>query len=567
MTADVELFTGRTDEINRFRDLLIRIKAGSEEKRGGIVSSERGMGKTFTLMKFVELAKIERFQVIYQKLSPGTLERFFSDLKSQIVTLVPEKKKRFGKKVDLSMSPLPKGTTTAPELITKYVDEFFRGLDEVQEELMAQKIWTMFLVDDMEFFAIRDFENAYHILIDIIKNFKEKKYNVVLFFSISDDFMKYIPSDNLESYLEIFSLGKISSREAEIFLKRVETKYGIKIDVKERLVRAGRGIPFLLALATSYLYTNKDNSTIDENVWDKCKEIIQEEDIVSIFNINDEEIKVLEAIASQKENLATFPELEAVSETDLSEILKNLEEKQLLVTENTFVYFTSKFLFQTLKRTSERLNIFGRANILLDLFKESIGAGKKPNIQLKRKIDELENIAVSQNDSTILTEIAENYSSMGETLMEEKMFYEAFMLFSNAIEIFEKIEDYERAALLCDEMAKKFSKSKKPYYARKFLAEGARLYDKIGSDWKRNALSRSAAMLYEEAGDVYAAESFDAFTRLFYRRAYSLYKAANEGARAKKVCEKARESISNEIYRKEFDKLEKQIIIEPKREN
>ncbi len=148
--------------------------------------------------------------------------------------------------------------------------------------------------------------------------------------------------------------------------------------------------------------------------------------------------------------------------------------------------------------------------------------------------------------------------------MEQEMFYEAFVLFSNAIEIFERIEDFERAALLCDEMAKRFSKVKKPYYARKFLAEGSRLYDKIGSEWKKNALSRSAAMLYEEAGDAYAAESFDAFTRLFYRRAYSLYKTANEGARAKKVCQKARESINNELYRKEFDKLAKQIVIEPK---
>jgi tetratricopeptide (TPR) repeat protein len=266
--------------------------------------------------------------------------------------------------------------------------------------------------------------------------------------------------------------------------------------------------------------------------------------------------------------LATLLELEAISDQKeaFNNALQSLQEKQLLVVEKTFVYFSSQYLFQTLKRTSERLNIFGRANILLDLFKES-SAGKRPDTQLKKKLDELKNIALAQRDTAILTEIAETYSVIGESLMGQEMFYEAFALFSSAIEIFEQIEDLERAALLCDEMAKRFSKFKKPYYARKFLAEGARLYDKIGSDWKRNALSRSAAMLYEEAGDLYAAESFDAFTRLFYRRAYSLYQAANEGARAKKICQKAREAISNEFYRKEFDKLAQQIVIEVKREN
>jgi hypothetical protein len=571
MMNSIELFIGRTEEINRFRDFLAKIKTEGEEKRGGILSGARGMGKTFTLMKFQELAQIERFQVNYQKLTPGTVESFFADLKSQIVALVPEKKKRFGKKEDLSILPLPKGTTTAPEVITEYVDQFFRGLDDIQEKLMVQKTWTMFLLDDTEFFAIRDFENAYKILIDILKGFKEKKYNIVIIFSILDEFMNYLPSE-LENDLEISSLGKISSKEAEIFLKRIETKYSITIskDVKEKLIRAGRGIPFVLALATNYLYANKDGSAIDEETWNKYKTAILEEDIVNIFDLNNEELKILENIASQKENLITLSELEAISDVkaELNNFLNKLHEKQLLVVEDDFVYFSSKFLFQTLKRTSERLNIFGRANILLDLFKESTSsAGKRPDTQLKKKLDELKNIALAQHDTAILTEIAEAYSSTGETLMGQEMFYEAFTLFSSAIEIFEQIEDLERAALLCDEMAKRFSKSKKPYYARKFLAEGARLYDRIGSEWKRNALSRNAAMLYEEAGDLYAAESFDAFTRLFYRRAYSLYKTANEGARAKKVCQKARESINNELYRKEFDKLAKQIVIEPKREN
>ncbi|WP_287582193.1 hypothetical protein [Candidatus Borrarchaeum sp.] len=569
--SNIELFTGRTDEINRFRDFLTKIKTGSEEKRGGILSSERGMGKSLTLMKFQELAQIERFQTIYKTITPGTVESFFADLKSQIVALVPEKKKRFSKKADFDMLPLPKGTTTTSEVLSEYIDEFFRGLDDVQEKLESQKIWAMFLVDDTEFFAIRDFENAYHILIEILKELKEKKYNIIIIFSITDEFMKYIPSQNLESNLEMFSLGKMSSKEAEIFLKRVETKNEITIskDVKEKLIRAGRGVPFVLTLATSYLYENRENASIEENVWNKCKDAILNENIVDIFDLHDEELKILENIASRKENLDTLSELEATSDlkNDISTILNDLQEKQLLVVENTFVYFSSKFLFQTLKRTSERLNIFGRANILLDLFKESIGAGKRPDTPIKEKLDELTNIAFAQRETPILTEIAESYSTMGEALMEHEMFYEAFVLFSNATEIFEKIEDFERAALLCDEMAKRFSKAKKPYYARKFLANGSRLYDKIGSEWKRNALSRNAAMLYEEAGDVYAAESFDAFTRLFYRRAYSLYKTANEGARAKKVCQKARESINNELYRKEFDKLAKKIVIEPKKEN
>ena len=569
--SNIELFTGRTDEINRFRDFLTKIKTGSEEKRGGILSSERGMGKSLTLMKFQELAQIERFQTIYKTITPGTVESFFTDLKSQIVTLVPEKKTRFGKKVDLEMIPLPKGTTTTSEVLSKYIDEFFRGLDEIQEKLESQNIWAMFLVDDTEVFAIRDFEHAYHILIEILKELKEKKYNVIIIFSITDEFVKYIPSQKLESHLEMFSLGKMSSKEAEIFLKRVETQYEITIskDVKEKLIRAGRGVPFVLALATSYLYENRENASIEENVWNKCKDAILNENIVDIFDLHDEELKILENIASRKENLDTLSELEATSDLkdDISTILNNLQEKQLLVVENTFVYFSSKFLFQTLKRTSERLNIFGRANILLDLFKESIGAGKRPDTPIKEKLDELTTIAFAQRETPILTEIAESYCTMGEALMEQEMFYEAFMLFSNATEIFEKIEDFERAARLCDEMAKRFSKAKKPYYARKFLANGSRLYDKIGSEWKRNALSRNAAMLYEEAGDVYAAEAFDAFTRLFYRRAYSLYKTANEGARAKKVCLKARESITNELYRKEFDKLAKKIVIEPKKEN
>ncbi|MFX1519518.1 MAG: ATP-binding protein [Promethearchaeota archaeon] len=567
MMNNIELFTGRTEEINRFRDFLAKIKTGGEEKRGGILSGERGMGKTFTLMKFQELAQIERFQVIYQQLTPGTVESFFADLKSQIVALVPEKKKRFGKKEDFNILPLPKGTTTAPEVLTEYVDEFFRGLDDIQEKLAIQKTWTMFLIDNCEFFAIRDFENAYQMLIDILKRFKEKRMPVVIVFSILDEFMNYLPSE-LETDLEMSSLGKISSKEAEIFLKRVETKYDITIakDVKDKLIRAGRGIPFFLALAISYLYENRENSSIDVNVWSKCKNAILDEDIVKLFDLNDEELKILENIASQKENLITILELEAISDQkgELKNVLNNLQEKKLLVVEDTFVYFSSQFLFQTLKRTSERLNIFGRANVLLDLFKESTSAGKRPDTQLKKKLDELKNIALAQRDTAILTEIAEAYSAMGETLIGQEMFYEAFTLFSSAIEIFEQIEDFERAALLCDEMAKRFSKFKKPYYARKFLAAGAKLYDKIGSDWKRNALSRNAAMLYEEAGDLYAAESFDAFTRLFYRRAYSLYQAANEGARAKKVCQKAREAISNEFYRKEFDKLAQQIVMEPK---
>ncbi len=571
ITTNIELFAGRTDEINRFRDFLTRVKSGSEEKRGGILSSTKGMGKTFTLMRFEELAQIERFQVISLKLTPGTVDSFFADLKNKIVALVPEKKKRFGKKADLIMPTLPKGTATASKVILEYVNEFFRGLDDVQEKLAAQKTWTMFLVDDMEFFAIRDFENAYHIILEIIRKLRKDKYNIVMVFAISDEFMKYIPSDNLESNLELTVLRKISSKEAQIFLKRVETKYDITIekDVKEKLVRAGRGIPFVLALATNYLYVNKVGSTIDEETWNKCKTAILEEDIVNIFSLNEDELNILETIAASKENLVTLSELEAISdlEDDLNNILTCLQEKQLLVVENIFVYFSSKFLFQTLKRTSERLNIFGSVNILLDLFKESIGAGKRPDIHLKKKLDELTDIAFRDDLNTILTEIAEQYSIMGETLIAGEMFYDAFILFSSAIDILEKTMDYERAALLCDGMAKRFSKLKKPYYARRFLAEGAQLYDKIGSDWKRNALSRSAAMLYEEAGDVYAAESFDAFTRLFYRRAYSLYKAANEGARAKKICEKARESISNEIYRREFDKLAKQIVIEPKREN
>jgi hypothetical protein len=567
---DIELFTGRTEEINRFRDFLTKIKIGGEEKRGGILSGGKGIGKTFTLMKFQELAKIERFQVIFQKITPGTVESFFADLKSQIVALVPEKKKRFGKKEDLSMLPLPKGAATTPEMLIQYVDEFFRGLEDVQEKLVLQKTWSMFLIDDTEFFAIMDFENAYHIILDIIRKLREQ-YNIVMIFAISDEFMNYLPLDDLESQFELYSLGKISSKEAEIFLKRIEKKFDVEItsDVKEKIIRAGRGNPFLLSLATSYLYAKKESSTIDEDMWNRYKAAIIEEDIVNIYNLEDDEFTILENIASQKENLITLSELEAISDQkgELKDILDTLQEKQLLIVENTFVYFSSKFMFQTLKRTSDRLNIFGRATILLDLFKESTSAGKRPDAQLKKKLDELKNIALGQRDMAILTEIGEAYSAMGEKLMEQEMFYEAFMLFSSAIEIFEQIEDYERAALLCDENAKRFSKSKKPYYARKFLAEGARLYNKIGSDWKRNALSRSAAMLYEEAGDIYAAESFDAFTRLFYRRAYSLYQAANEGARAKKVCQKASEAISNEFYQKEFDKLAQQIVIEPKREN
>jgi hypothetical protein len=375
ITNNIELFIGRTDEINRFRDFLTKIKTGGEEKRGGILSSERGMGKTFTLMKFQELAQIERFKTIYQKITPGTVESFFADLKSQIVALVPEKKKRFGKKADLDMLPLPKGTTTTSEVLSEYVDEFFRGLDDVQEKLESQKIWAMFLVDDTEFFAIRDYENAYHILIDILKELKEKKYNIGIIFSITDEFMKYIPSHNLKSNLEMISLGKMSSKEAEIFLKRVETKYEITIskDVKGKLIRAGKGVPFVLALATSYLYENRENSSIEENVWDKCKNAIVNEDIVNIFNLDDDELKILENIASRKENLDTLSELEAISDLkdDINTILNTLQEKRLLVIENTFVYLSSRFLFQTLKRTSERLNIFGRANILLDLFKES----------------------------------------------------------------------------------------------------------------------------------------------------------------------------------------------------
>jgi len=324
----------------------------------------------------------------------------------------------------------------------------------------------------------------------------------------------------------LIHLEPLSTSDAEIFIRRripeLVNKGGLDLVVNSQRTH------FDLDLGIAFL---KSNFSIQDFV---------EKNIGKLLDLSNQEKAAITEMSTYGENL--FPKERLLRVIDLI-VLENLQEKGLLWLGENYVKFTQNSLLNVAKFNERLYSPLTTAMLKLDGIFENVDKKIAPTNQ---QLLEIESVISVIRDRLSYNVIASKIRSITKLCIEKEMFQKAYDLALINAKRFENLHDFERAASVCEDVAREFEE-KHYYFAAKLYVKSAkfnetveeltqsliRLVDQNGMDWMYNNCSETArigALRWKERFRECAKPLFD-----------SLYELVASGEEVRIVLEKSAE--------------------------
>ncbi|MHA2308760.1 MAG: ATP-binding protein, partial [Candidatus Heimdallarchaeaceae archaeon] len=341
-------FYGLRETINNFTELVNKKKRGDSEVLSFLIVGAEGTGKSSLLQK-LETTATGRMDIAHRfELKPqerGLLD-FFKEWKNKIDELAPEwrsllekvGKKRLGDDLPGLDEEVKKPASIS--FTDFYVNQFFENLDKINQKMIESNTFLYFFIDNLHLFKLMDLYEFYPIFASIIKELKERQYNIIVASAFDErflydfDYEKYLTDNS-----EVLKVEALSISETEIYLRRKAPQL-INKGLLDLITTSKRSI-FDLNLGIAFISSGLGlENFVERNLKD-------------LFELSEEEETALLEMASYNENLYPIEQLSAYISIPT---LKKLEEKGMLWLGDTYARFLQESLLTTMKF---RIRLFG----------------------------------------------------------------------------------------------------------------------------------------------------------------------------------------------------------------
>ncbi|MFQ5818476.1 MAG: hypothetical protein ACE5I5_00580 [Candidatus Heimdallarchaeota archaeon] len=547
--VNLEMFVGRDEIINSFREAMRNYKKNSVEKKGWVIVGDPGSGRTSMINILERIVRTEGLTPIIWSV-PLDYEMWEIPkwiLESLKDRLTLKKKKNFEKIPFHYSTNLTLEDTSYSAIINTMCEKFAL----INEELVTKREYIVYLFDDVERFFLLGQENLFLFMLDILTNFTERNFKTFFVFAITTEFWKQVQKD-LKDLSIIIELERLDLKEAEVLLqRRVDPTYRIDPQVVREITKQTDRSPFSLVYALTLLKEMKeeDESEISTKIWDRVAPQLREINS-DVLGINESESKILSLFAGRTENLLRKQEIErltGIENARLSPLLREMEEKGLIVQGKAFIQIASNALHQLLRQKLVTGNILAMIHALFDQVEFELNNELKPSIQLIERIENLsESLDKAETSRKYLYDLGSRAELLAKHSFSKEFWYEAYAFAQLASNFFANLAlDPERGAITAEDIGKIFfdqtrMKSSLLHYAIKLYTYATKMYKKAKIDWKVKSNAREAAILYEQLGDQYKENNMLGIARSQYYEAAQYFKLAKEPTRQESVIQKGK---------------------------
>lgn len=542
------MFVGRDEIINTFREAMRTYKKNTVEKKGWVIVGDPGSGRTSMINILERIVRTEGLTPIKWSVPPDyemwEIPKWILESLKDRLTI--KKTKNFEK------IPFHYSTNLTPQdsSYSAIINTMCEKFALINEELETKRENIVFLFDDVERFFLLGQENLFFFMLDILTNFSEKNFKTFFVFAITTEFWRQVQKD-LKDLSIIIELERLDLKEAEILIQRREDpNYRITPQVVREITKQTDRSPFSLVYALTLLKEMKeDESEISVNLWERVAPQLREINL-DVLGINESESKILSLFARRTENLLRKKEIErltGIESTRLNPLLREMEEKGLIVQGKAFIQIASNALYQLLRQKLATGNILATIHALFDQVEFELNNELKPSIQLIERIETLsKSLDKAETSRKYLYDLGSRAEQLATHTFSKEFWYEAYAIAQLASNFFADLAlDPERAAITAEDIGKIFFdqariKSSLLHYAIKLYTHATNMYKKAKIDWKVKSNAREAAILYEQLGDQYKEQNMLGIARSQYYEAAQHFKLAEEPTKQESVIQKGK---------------------------
>ena len=546
-------FYGLRETINNFVELVNKKKRGESEVLSFLIVGAEGTGKSSLLQK-LETTTTGRMDVAHRfELKPQErrLLDFFKEWKNKIDELAPEwrsllekvGKKRLGDDLPGLDEDVKKPASIS--FTEFYVNLFFENLDKINQKLTETSTFLYFFIDNLHLFKLMDLYEFYPIFASIIKELKERQYNIIVASTFDErflydfDYEKYLTDNS-----EVLKVEALSISETEIYLRRKAPQL-INKGVLDLITTSQRSI-FDLNLGIAFISSGLGlENFVERNLKD-------------LFELSEEEETALLEMASYNENLYLIEQLSAYISIPT---LKKLEEKGMLWLGDTYARFLQESLLTTMKF---RIRLFGPLTTLmvqLDNILENLDKDIAPSTGTIEIINQL---SAKIRDPLADFAVASKVKQIANICIKKKMYQRAYDFSLINVQQFELIKELEQAGGFCENMAREFEE-KNYYFAAKLYVKSAQYYDAVNEELKAKRSYTRAADQFEKLSLSLPLEKSEYAIRSYIKSTLDCYNKIGDEENYERIRKKAIELYNEEsIHHNYFKsmKFEKAVEIE-----
>jgi GTPase SAR1 family protein len=546
-------FYGLRETINNFTEFINKKKRGESEVISFLIVGDEGTGKS-SLLHRLETTATGRKDIAYRfELVPNerALLDFFKEWKNQIDELSPDwrsllekvGKKRLGDDLPGLDEEVKKPANVS--YTEFYVNLFLENLDKINQKLVETSTFLYFFIDNLHLFKLMDLYEFYPIFASIIKELKERQFNIIVTSTFNErflydfDYEKYLTNNS-----KVLKVDTLSISETEIYLRRKAPEY-VNKGVLDLITTSQRSI-FDLNLGIAFISKGLGiENFVERNLKD-------------LFDLTEEEETALLEMASYNENL--FP-IEQLSAYISIPTLKKLEEKGILWMGERNARFLQESLLTTMKF---RIKLFGPLTTLMVQLDNILNNLDKDIAPSTGTIETIIQLSAKIREPLADFAIASKVKQIANVCIEKKMFQRAYDFSLINVQQFEAIKELEQAGGFCENMAREFEE-KNYYFAAKLYVKSAEYYDAVNEELKAKRSYTRAADQFEKLALSLPLEKSEYAIRGYIKSTLDCYNSIGDEVSFERIRKKAidlynAESIHHNYFKSM--KFEKAVEVE-----
>ena len=323
-TIDPQFFAGREKEINRFLSYLKSTKDGNPMNLA--VLGERGIGKSSLLRKYEDIAKEQKCITIRLDLdssfdSVNTLAQvILTEIKKEgqvysKLFSVSEKVKEFFRDYKISVEVLGSGVEVdkradSPKSSLAFRSELFKLWENIKDSVPA----IIIMIDEAE-----ELERiaALQVLRNTFTRLAEQECGYMLVISGKLTLFSKIKKIHspLARFFNPITLTEFIKEESLEALEKplAESPFKLTQEVKDLIIEASEGHPYIIQLFGYYLCENTATAKIDKNIYTACFPLVLDGLARQLFNdyyssLSQREQQALKLIAQEENRIITSAE-------------------------------------------------------------------------------------------------------------------------------------------------------------------------------------------------------------------------------------------------------------------
>ena len=544
-------FYGLRETINDFVEQVNQKKKGESDVLSFIIVGAEGTGKSSLLQKLETTATgrkdiAHRFDLLPKE---DDLLSFFKEWKNKIDELAPDwrsllekvGKKRLGDDLPKLSEEVKKPSNVS--YTDFYVNLFLENIDKINQKLVETNTFLYFFIDNLHLFKLLDLYEFYPIYATIIKELKDRNYNIFVTSTLDErflydfDYEKYLTDNS-----KVLKVEALSISETEIYLRRKAPELVTK-GVLDLITTSQRSI-FDLNLGIAFISSGLGlDSFVERNLKD-------------LFELSDEEETALLEMASYNENLFPIEQLAAYVSIPT---LKRLEEMGMLWLGETYARFLQESLLTTMKF---RIRLFGPLTTLMVQLDNILNNLEKDIAPSTGTIEIINQLSAKIRDPLADFAIASKVKQIANICINKKMYQRAYDFSLINVQQFELIKELEQAGGFCENMAREFEE-KNYYFAAKLYVKSAQYYDAVNEELKAKRSYTRAADQFEKLSLSLPLEKSEYAIRGYIKSTLDCYNKIGDESNFERIRKKAIELYNEEsIHHNYFKTMKFEKVVE-----